>query len=282
MDERLRRLENQSVFIIRESYNQFKNMAVLWSVGKDSTTMLALIRKAFFGKIPFPVIHIDTGYKFKEMYEFRDKLAKEWGFDLMIATNNDSKATPSSGNKLACCTERKTEALKKLIKEHNFDAVIVGIRRDEHGIRNKEHYMSPRDKNFQWNVVKNKEIDVEGDSPYENLQEVELAGWGLFATQFKDADHVRVHPILHWNELDIWEYVKDQNLPAVSLYFAKDGKRYRSIGCSPCTQPIDSNADNIDKIIAELKTTKTGERDGRAQDKEDQYAMEKLRQLGYM
>jgi|WetSurMetagenome_2_1015567.scaffolds.fasta_scaffold68341_3 sulfate adenylyltransferase subunit 2 len=281
MDETLRRLENQSIFIFREAKNKFKNPAILWSMGKDSTTMLALCKKAFFGTIPFPVVHLDTGYKFKEMIEFRDRVAKEWGFKLIIAKPN-TQYTPfdkTDDPRKNCCNERKTELLKKVMLENGFDAVFVGIRRDEHGIRNKEHVFSPRDEHGHWVVTKENKA---GDSGLELVQDIELEGWGIFATEFKEAHSVRIHPIIHWSELNIWKYGRDQNLPAVPLYFAKNGKRYRSIGCVPCTAPIDSNADTYDKIVAELETTKTGERDGRAQDKEDPHAMENLRRLGYM
>jgi sulfate adenylyltransferase subunit 2 len=180
---------------------------------------------------------------------------------------------------LSVAPKEKTDALKQVIKEHGFDALLVGIRRDEHGVRNKERYMSPRDKEFRWNVAKEK---AGGDSGMQSMQDTELAGWGLYATKFKDADHVRVHPILHWTELDIWEYVEKENLPVNPLYFSKDGKRYRSLGCVPCTQPTESKADTIKKIIEEIKTSKESERGGRSQDKEEAHAMEKLRSLGYM
>ena len=133
-------LEAKSIYIIREAYKKFKNMAMLWSIGKDSTALLWLCRKAFFGKIPFKVIHIDTGYKFKEIYEFRDRMAKEWGLNLIVIKNKDADdrgILPEKG-KFECCNARKTEALKKAVKENKFDALLLGIRRDEHGIRNKE------------------------------------------------------------------------------------------------------------------------------------------------
>lgn len=278
-------LESKSIYILREAYRQFKNIAVLWSIGKDSTTLLWLCKKAFYGKVPFPVMHIDTGYKFKEIYDFRQKYVKEWDLDLIVSRNDDAVKkgiTPETG-RFDCCNERKTEALKQTIKERGMDALLLGIRSDEHGIRDKERYFSPRDKQFRWNVSRPKEAKEEGDSPYVSLQDPEFAGWNLFASDFgPDADHVRVHPLLHWTELDVWEYVKRENIPMVSLYLAKDGKRYRSIGCEPCCNPVDSDADTIDKIIEELKTTDVEERSGRAQDKEQDYMMQKLRSLGYM
>ena len=265
--DRLDELEARSIYVIREAYAQYKNVAMLWSVGKDSTTLLWLVRKAFYGKIPFPVVHLDTTYKFPEMYEFRDARAKEWGFNLTVVKNEEALKRgvgPNSG-KLDCCTLLKTEALKQGLDKMGFKAVFLGIRRDEHGIRAKERYFSPRDKEFKWNYK---------DQPPEL--------WDQFTVKADDDTHIRVHPILHWTELDIWKYVKREGLPVVSMYFAKNGKRYRSIGCWPCTKPIDSNAATLDEIIHELETTKVGERSGRAQDKEQAYMMQKLRLLGYM
>lgn len=265
--DHISKLENNSIFIIREAYQQFKKVSVLWSIGKDSTALLWLVRKAFYGKIPFPVMHIDTGYKFQEIYEFRDKYAKEWDLDLIVAKNQDAKdkGIGPKTSKLDCCTELKTNALKLAIAEQGFKALYLGIRRDEHGIRAKERIFSPRDEDFEWD--------------YKN-QPPEL--WDQYKTKAKDEEHLRVHPLLGWTELDVWEYVKRENLPVVELYFAKNGKRYRSIGCDTCCNPVDSDADTIDKILEELKTTNISERSGRAQDKESAYIMQKLRSLGYM
>lgn len=261
-------LENKSIFIIREAYHRFKRPAVCWSIGKDSTTLLWLCRKAFFGRIPFPVIHIDTGYKFKEIYEFRDRYAKEWDLDLIVACNEKALADgmgPGVGNKIDCCTALKTEALKQVICERKFDALLLGIRRDEHGIRAKERYFSPRDEQFKWN--------------YED-QPMEL--WDQYNSTTQDDDHFRIHPLLHMTELDIWCYVEREKMPAIGLYFSKDGKRYRSIGCETCCSPVESTASTVAEIVAELETSHTSERAGRAQDKEDTYTMQKLRSLGYM
>lgn len=280
----LKEIEDKSIFILRETYNKFKNPAILWSIGKDSTTLLWLCKKAFFGKIPFKVIHVDTGYKFKEIYEFREKYAKEWKLNLIIARNSNAdkeRITPDKG-RFECCNSRKTDALKQVIGKNKFDGIIAGIRRDEHGIRNKERYFSPRDKLFRWNILKKKE-DNEGDSHLISLQDTEFSSWNLFASDFgKETDHVRVHPLLHWTELDIWKYIEQEKIPIVSLYLSKDKKRYRSIGCEPCCSPASSNAKNVSEIIRELQSTKTAERDGRAQDKENSENMEKLRSLGYM
>jgi sulfate adenylyltransferase subunit 2 len=263
----LKDLENRTIYIVREAYAEFKRPAVLWSVGKDSTTMLWLCRKAFFGKIPFPAIHIDTGYKFKQMYQFRDRIANECGLDLLVARNEKAIAegmNPEDG-KLDCCTRLKTEALKDFVEKNGFDALILAIRRDEHGIRAKERYFSPRDENFKWAYK---------DQPLEM--------WDQFQGLVGEGTHMRVHPILHWRELDVWEYVKQEGIPINPMYLAKNGKRYRSLGCEPCTAPIDSTASSIDEVVEELRTTKIAERSGRAQDKEKTFTMQKLRALGYM
>ncbi|MBU0758334.1 MAG: sulfate adenylyltransferase subunit CysD [Nanoarchaeota archaeon] len=277
-------LENKSIFIIREAYSKYKNPALLWSMGKDSTILLYLCRKAFFGKIPFKVVHIDTGYKFKEIYDFRDKYANAWNLDIAVVKNTDafrSGIVPDNG-KFICCNARKTDALKQAVNQYGFDSLLVGIRRDEHGIRGKERYFSPRDNNLNWDLVKRNDRNG-SDTDIISMQDAEFSGWNLFATDFgAKTNHVRVHPILHWSELDIWAYIKEEQIPVVELYFAKNGKRYRSIGCECCCTPVVSDADNIDKIINELRTSKENERDGRNQDKEDEYNMQKLRSIGYL
>jgi len=260
-------LESQSIFIIREAYSQFRNVAMLWSIGKDSTTLLWLIRKAFFGKIPFPVVHIDTTHKFKEIYEFRDHYAKEWGLDLIVTKNQEAldQGVGPDTTKLTCCTELKTNALKKAIAKYHFRALYLAIRRDEHGIRAKERVFSPRDEHFKWD--------------YKN-QPPEL--WDQYKRQAKHEEHLRIHPLLGWREIDVWEYMRREHIPVASLYFAKENKRYRSIGCECCCAPVESSADTVDKIVEELKTSDVSERSGRAQDKESAYMMQKLRSLGYM
>jgi sulfate adenylyltransferase subunit 2 len=264
----LKELESRSIHIIREAKSEFKNLAVLWSTGKDSTACLWLCKKAFFGKIPFPVIHLDTGQKLPEIYKFRDKIAKEWNLDLIIAKNEEAikkNISPAATSRFECCTALKTETLKQTIEKNNFNAIILAIRRDEHGIRAKERYISPRDRDFQWKYK---------DQPPEL--------WDLFKGVFEDGIHFRVHPMLHWTELEVWEYVKQENTPVNPLYFSNNGKRYRSLGCEPCTEPIESSAKTIDEIVEELRTTKIAERSGRSQDKEQMYMMQKLRSLGYM
>ena len=262
----LDKLESKSVYIIREAYKKFKKLGVMWSIGKDSTTLLWLCRKAFFGKIPFPTVMIDTGYQFQKMIDWREEYAKKWNLDLIVAQNKKAlEQGMGPEDKLACCSALKTQALKDCIKKHGFDALLLGIRRDEHGIRAKERVFSPRNMQFKWD--------------YEN-QPPEL--WDQYKTKQEADEHTRVHPILHWREIDIWRYIKRENIPTIDLYFAKNGKRYRSLGCECCCGPVESKADDIDKIVKELKTTDTSERSGRAQDKEDSYTMQKLRSLGYM
>jgi sulfate adenylyltransferase subunit 2 len=265
--DHLDQLESKSIYVIREAYKQFHKIGMLWSIGKDSTTMLWLCKKAFFGKVPFPVIYIDTGCHFREMYAFRDWCVKKWGLNLIVSKNVEEaeKLEIDHKDKIKCCDFRKTHALKKTIAEHGFDALLLGIRRDEHGIRAKERVFSPRDKDFMWNYK---------DQPPEL--------WDQYKSKKDTEQHLRVHPLLHWTETDIWNYIKREKLPTNPLYFAKNGKRYRSLGCVPCTQPVVSDADTIDKIIREIRESRIGERSGRAQDKETAYAMQQLRALGYM
>ncbi len=257
----LKQLEERSIYIMREAQSNFKNIAALWSMGKDSTTMLALARKAFHGKVPFPVVHIDNSIDFPETYQFRESLAKRWNLDLIVAK---SQIKPEMSG-FACCGANKTVALKKVMKDYGFDALIVSIRRDEHGIRAKERVFSPRNKNFKWN--------------YKN-QTAEL--WDNYSSDEDSDGHIRVHPLLDFNEVDIWNYIKKEKVPMNPLYFSRDGYRYRSLGCTHCTTAVKSNAKNIDEIIKELETTKEEERHGRDQDKEKAFVMEKLRALGYM
>jgi sulfate adenylyltransferase subunit 2 len=265
----LETLETKSIYIIREAYHQYhQKLALLWSMGKDSTVLLHLARKAFFGKIPFPIMHIDTTYKFKEIYEFRDRLTKEYGIHLIIAKNAQAlnKKMSHEKGRYPCCQSLKTEALKLATKHYHLKAFLVAIRRDEHLIRAKERIFSVRDKDFKW-----------------NWRNPSLEMWAEYSdAHTNESSHLRVHPLLGWREIDVWRYIKNEKLPVVNLYFAKEGKRYRSIGCQCCCQAIPSLASNIDKIIAELARTKVAERSGRCQDKEKTYMMQKLRSLGYM
>ena len=261
-------LESQSIYILREAYKHFKNLGMLWSVGKDSTVLVWLARKAFFGHVPMPLVHVDTSYKIPEMIEYRDRYAREWGLNLVVGQNRKALAEGMNHEKgrIICCEALKTEGLRQVMEEQGYTALILGIRRDEEGTRAKERYFSPRDKNFNWDFK---------DQPPEL--------WDQFKISFEEGTHVRIHPLLHWTELNVWEYIQRENIPVTSLYFAnEEGRRYRSLGCAPCTMPIQSKAKTVAEIIEELKDTTSSERSGRAQDQEDTYAMQKLRARGYM
>lgn len=267
--QKIRKLPNKKRIVFDLEVESTQNFIANGVVCHNSTTMIGIARKAFYGLVPFPVIYIDTGKHFKEMYEFRDKCVEKWDLNLIVSRNEEADAKGiGPKDKIACCDFRKTQALKKTLAEHKFDALILGIRRDEHGIRAKERVFSPRDKDFAWN--------------YKD-QAPEL--WDQYKTKLESEFHLRIHPLLAWTELDIWEYIKRENLPVNPLYFSGarfKGKRFRSLGCETCTEPVESRAGNIDEMIAEIKTTKISERAGRAQDKEEVDAMQKLRALGYM
>ncbi len=263
-------LESQSVYILREAHRKFKRLAMLWSIGKDSSVLLWLARKAFFGHVPMPCVHVDTTYKIPEMIEFRDQKVKEWNVELIVGQNKAAlaagKTFPNGAlTRVECCGLLKKDALQQVIEEKDYQAVIVGIRRDEEGTRAKERYFSPRDRNFEWNFK---------DQPPEL--------WDQFKTDFDPGTHIRIHPLLHWTEMNVWEYIEREKIPIVDLYFAKDGFRYRSLGCAPCTKPVPSQATTVPEIIEELKATKTSERSTRAQDQESEDAFERLRASGYM
>ncbi|PKN57381.1 MAG: sulfate adenylyltransferase [Deltaproteobacteria bacterium HGW-Deltaproteobacteria-14] len=287
MADHLRELENQSVYILREAYKHFKSLCMLWSIGKDSTVMLWLARKAFFGHVPMPLVHIDTDYKIPSMIAYRDRLAHEWGLKMVVGQNRAALADGMNHTRgrLVCCGALKTEALRRTLdgtwprvvmgpdgsyadepNREPYTGVIVGARADEEGSRSKERYFSPRDKNNDWDVA---------DQPPEF--------WNQFKTDFAPGTHVRIHPLLDWTEINIWEYIERENIPIIDLYFDRgDGTRYRSLGCAPCTGNVRSTATSPREIIAELRQTTVAERAGRAQDQEDPHAMEKLRRDGYM
>ena len=287
-------LETQSVFILREAYRSFKDLVMLWSIGKDSTVLLWLARKAFFGHVPIPLMHIDTNFKIPEMIEYRNKFALEWKLNLIVGQNKkalESKQTFPDGNltRIDCCKKLKSEALKHTLsgewprwvmdhgigdfvedkKAQSFTGVIVGARADEEGSRSKERYFSPRDRHSEWDVAE---------------QPPEL--WNQFNTDFAPGTHIRIHPLLDWTELNIWEYIEREKIPIIDLYFDKGtGRRYRSLGCAPCTGTVDSTAKNVPEIIDELKSGKfsnIAERSGRQQDTEDGGGLETLRRDGYM
>ena len=292
--DHLDQLEAKSVHIFREAYANFKSLCMLWSIGKDSTVLLWLARKAFYGHVPFPLVHIDTAFKIPEMIAYRDRLAAEWNLNLIYGQNVaalEAKRTFPDGaiDRIACCGALKTEALKKTLsgewprwkfnhakKGYEIDrntepytGVIVGARADEEGSRSKERYFSPRNQQSTWDV---------GDQPPEF--------WNQYKTDFAPGTHLRIHPLLDWTELNIWEYIERESIPTVSLYYDHGtGIRYRSLGCGPCTKAVESTSRNVEEIILELKTGKfanIAERSGRAQDKDDGGGLETLRRDGYM
>jgi sulfate adenylyltransferase subunit 2 len=294
MSDHLDQLENQSIYILREAYANFKNLCMLWSIGKDSTVLLWLSRKAFLGHVPFPLVHIDTRFKIPEMIEYRDRLTRQWHLDMIYGINTEAleqKQTFPDGNvdRLRCCKLLKTEALKNTLSgrwpryrfnhpadryeldpnHEPFTGVIVGLRADEEGSRSKERYFSPRDRSNEWDIA---------EQPPEF--------WNQYKTDFAPGTHVRIHPLLDWTELNVWEYIEREKIPTVSLYYDHgEGKRYRSLGCWPCTFPIASTAKNPREIIEELRSGQLkniAERSGRAQDAEDGGGLETLRREGYM
>jgi sulfate adenylyltransferase subunit 2 len=251
-------LEAQSIYILREAFARLKKLALLWSLGKDSNVMIWLARKAFFGRVPFPVVHVDTGKKFPEMYAFRDHYGKEWGLDLRIEPCPPIDAVDPS-------LPRKTEGLKLVLAKYGFDGLIAGIRRDEEATRAKERVFSPRGLESEWDVR---------DQPPEF--------WDQFNASPPPGAHLRIHPILHWTEADIWAYTQRERIPIIALYLSKGGKRYRSLGDADITFPVQSNATTIEEILAELEATKVPERAGRALDHETEDAFERLRIAGYL
>mgnify|MGYP006184334959 CR=1 FL=1 len=224
-----------------------------------------MARKAFLGRVPFPVVHVDTGKKFPEMYAFRDKYEKMWNLDLIRGECPPIDFVDPTLPPAARSAARKTEGLKTIMEEKAFAGVFAGIRRDEQAVRAKERVFSPRGLNAEWD---------QHDQPAEF--------WGQYATRMPPGTHVRIHPILQWREIDIWRYTKRENIPIIDLYFSRLGNRYRSLGDQDITSPVESEASTIDEVISELETTKIAERAGRAMDHEDEYVFERLRQDGYM
>jgi sulfate adenylyltransferase subunit 2 len=262
---RLDELESQSIFVLREAFARLGRIALLWSLGKDSNVMIWLARKAFFGRLPFPVMHVDTGKKFPEMYAFRERYAAEWELDLLIEPCPPVEAIDPTLPPAARSAARKTEGLKLALAKHGFDGLIAGIRRDEEPTRAKERVFSPRGAEGGWDVR---------DQPPEF--------WDYFNASPPPGAHLRVHPILHWTEADIWSYTRREGIPVIPLYFARDGKRYRSLGDSDITFPTASQAGTVDEIIVELDRTRVHERAGRAMDHESEDAFERLRVAGYL
>ena len=277
--DHLDKLESQSIYILREAYHSFSNLCMPWSMGKDSNVLIWLSKKAFCGHIPYPLLHIDTTYEFPEMLEFREWAVEKYKLDLIVKINEHARAgtgsyTTSIGyethDPVTVTHELKTMALQQIMAERKFDALITGIRRDEDPTRAKERYFSPRNAEFEWDYK---------DQPPEF--------WNQFTTTLEPGEHIRVQPLLDWTEVDIWRYIERENIPIPQMYFARKGEdglnyRFRSLGCWPITKPVQSDASNIEQIIAELRVTKTSERAGRAQDHHERNAMQKLRAKGFM
>lgn len=293
----LEQLESESIHIIREVAAEFRNPVMLYSIGKDSAVMLHLALKAFApGKLPFPLLHVDTTWKFRDMIAFRDAIAAEHGFELIVHINRDGVEKGvgpiTHGSKLH--TEiMKTEALKQALDAHKFDAAFGGARRDEEKSRAKERVFSFRTKNHRW--------DPKSQRP-------EL--WNLYNTRISPGESVRVFPLSNWTELDIWQYIARESIPLVPLYFAakrpivkRDGQlimldddrvplepgespeelmvRFRTLGCYPLTGATESAATTVDDIILELLQARASEREGRLIDQDQIGSMEKKKQEGY-
>jgi len=295
--QNLKYLESESLQIIWEAVSSFKNPAMLYSMGKDSSVMLHLMRKAFYpGKIPFPLVHVDTLWKFKEMTDFRDKMAKKFGFDLIVYTN--PQGAKDGINPFVYGSEihtdvMKTQALKKMINKYKFDAVFGGARRDEEKSRAKERIFSFRDKNNRW--------DPKNQRP-------EL--WQIYNTKIKDDESVRIFPLSNWTEKDIWLYIYQENIEIVPLYFSAkrpvvekygtlimvdddrfplqkgeqikhEWVRFRTLGCYPLTGAIKSKVFTVPEIIEETMNSKYSERQGRVIDFDQRSSMEKKKREGY-
>ncbi|WP_086931388.1 sulfate adenylyltransferase subunit CysD [Agarilytica rhodophyticola] len=293
----LKQLEAESIHIIREVAAEFDNPVMLYSVGKDSAVMLHLALKAFApGKLPFPLMHVDTTWKFKEMITFRDQMAKDKGFDLIVHKNQegiDMGVGPFTHGSAKHTDIMKTQALKQALNKYGFDAAFGGARRDEEKSRAKERVYSFRDKNHRW--------DPKSQRP-------EL--WNIYNGKVDKGESIRVFPLSNWTELDIWQYIHLESIPIVPLYFAaprpvveRDGVmimvdddrmplteedvvedkmvRFRTLGCYPLTGAVDSNATTLPEIIQEMLLTKTSERQGRVIDHDSSGSMEKKKQEGY-
>ncbi len=293
----LKKLEAESIHIIREVIAEFENPAMLYSVGKDSSVMLHLAQKAFYPATPpFPLVHVDTLWKFKEMINFRDKRAKEVGMELIVYSNpkgEEMNISPFIHGSSLHTDIMKTEALKQMLDKYRFDAIFGGARRDEEKSRAKERIYSFRDQHHKWNP---------------KSQRPEL--WNLYNGKHHKNESIRVFPLSNWTELDIWQYIYFENIPIVPLYFSKmrevveyEGAlilvddhrmpeelrkkarkqmvRFRTLGCYPLTGAILSNANNLPEIIKEMLLTKTSERDGRLIDNDNACSMEKKKIEGY-
>jgi sulfate adenylyltransferase subunit 2 len=297
LSAQLKRLEAESIGIIREVAAEFRNPVMLYSIGKDSGVMLHLAMKAFHpSKPPFPLLHVDTGWKFRDMIRHRDGIAARYGVQLLVYTNPEGVArgiNPIASGSQLHTQVMKTEALKQALDQWDFDAAFGGARRDEEKSRAKERVFSFRSAGHVW--------DPRNQRP-------EL--WNLYNTRIAKGETIRVFPLSNWTELDIWQYTRAQDIPVVPLYFAaprpvvkRDGLlimrdddrmpllpgeveetrrvRFRSLGCYPLSAAIESEAETLDDIIAEMITTRTSERSGRLIDNDEAASMEKKKREGY-
>lgn len=296
MSPHLHALESESIHILREVAAEFSNPVMLYSIGKDSSVMVRLAQKAFHpAPIPFPLLHIDTTYKFREMIEFRDQFVREIGARLIVHTNQkaiDNGANPFRIGTQNCCGLLKTRALLDALAAGGYDAAFGGARRDEEKSRAKERVYSFRDNLGQWDP-KNQRPEV----------------WNLYNARVQKGENIRVFPLSNWTELDVWQYIAEENIPIVPLYFAKvrsmvvrNGSllsveqeiplrpgertepvlcRMRSLGCSPCTGAIRSEADTVLKIIEEMKLVRRSERENRVIDHDQEGSMEMKKREGY-
>jgi sulfate adenylyltransferase subunit 2 len=293
----LKRLEAESIEILREVAAEFEHPVLLYSIGKDSGVLLHLARKAFFpSRAPFPLLHVDTTWKFQAMIEHRDRMAAELGFDLIVHTNPDGVrdgVSPLTSGSSEHTRVMKTEGLKQALDLHKFDAAIGGARRDEEKSRAKERVVSIRSPGHGWDPRR---------------QRPEL--WSLFNTRLAPGESARIFPLSNWTELDVWEYTRAEQIPVVPLYFAaerpvvkRDGQwimrdderltlapgevlenrrvRFRSLGCYPLSAAIESDAADIDEIITELRASRTSERNGRLIDADETASMERKKREGY-
>ena len=297
MHAHLKRLEAESIAIMREVAAEFSNPVMLYSIGKDSSVMVHLAMKAFYpGRPPFPFMHVDTTWKFREMISFRHRMAEDYGFELRVHINQDGVARgigPISHGSAVHTTVMKTEGLKQALDKWQFDAAFGGARRDEEKSRAKERIFSFRNANHAW--------DPRGQRP-------EL--WNLFNTRIKQGESIRVFPLSNWTELDIWQYIQAEKIPIVPLYFAKERPvvwrsgtwilvdddrlplepgekpqmkkvRFRTLGCYPLTGAIESEADTLEAIVEEMMLARTSERQGRLIDTDESASMEKKKREGY-
>lgn len=291
------RLESESIYIIREAFQESKNPVMLYSLGKDSSVMLHLARKAFSpGDLPFPLLHVDTLWKFKEMYDFRDWVRSEYNLKLEVFTNPEGKEAninPLDHGSEVHTDIMKTQALKMALDKYGFDLAFGGARRDEEKSRAKERIFSFRSEEHRW--------DPKNQRP-------EL--WRNYNCRKKDKESIRVFPLSNWTELDIWQYIYQENIPIVPLYFASQRKvierdgmiidvndkrlvlkkdeqvktmnvRFRTLGCYPLTGAVESNAETLEEIILEILKSTVSERQGRAIDKDSNASMEQKKQEGY-